>query len=236
MFATMTSTFFYPSLKKTGVFLLLFIAIFIFSTSQTQAQVSMSIAGRYQKFIGGEERFPFGKVEDFPPFAGAEFRLNIGLTYKTALTLEGSYMMGTKRGEFIYANMITTKNTAAELSANLRYYLFGAYNDRGGFYTYGGMSGGMYNINWQLKDYERLNGTEAFSEPQYFQDQQFWLLSVNAGMGAEVYTGSFYIFAEGGGSYRFKDYVSNVTTYTPHLHHYWKANLGVRIPFGGGPK
>ncbi|AFM03019.1 hypothetical protein Fleli_0552 [Bernardetia litoralis DSM 6794] len=236
MFATMTSNYLFIPSKKIGIFLMLFVALFLFSTSQAQAQVSMSIAGRYQKFIGGEDRFPFGKVEDFPPFAGAELRLNIGLSYKTALTLEGSYMMGTKRGEFTYANMITTKNIAAELSANLRYYLFGAYNDRGGFYTYGGMSGGMYNIDWTLNDYERQNGTVAFPEPEYFQDKQFWLLSVNAGLGAEVYTGSFYIFAEGGGSYRFKDYISNVTTYTPQLHHYWKANVGVRIPFGGGPQ
>lgn len=232
----MISTFFSIPLKKIVVFLLLFVAIFMFSTSQTQAQVSMSIAGRYQKFIGGEDRFPFGKVEDFPPFAGAELRLNIGLSYKTALTLEGSYMMGTKRGEFAYPHMISTKNSAAELSANLRYYLFGAYNDRGGFYTYGGMSGGMYMIDWTLKDYQPSKGLYPFPEPEYFQDQQFWLLSVNGGLGAEVYTGSFYIFAEGGGSYRFKDYVSNVTVFTPQLHHYWKANFGIRIPFGGGPK
>lgn len=236
MFATMTSTSFFIPFKRIGTFLVLLVALFIFSTSQTQAQVSMSIAGRYQKFIGGEDRFPFGKVEDFPGFVGAEARLNIGISYKTALTLEGSYMMGTKRGEFVYSNMITTKNMGAELNANLRYYLFGAYNDRGGFYTYGGMSGGMYNIDWTLKDYERLEGTQPFPEPEYFQDVQFWLLSVNAGLGAEVYTGSFYIFGEGGASYRFKDYVSNVTTYTPHLHHYWKANFGVRIPFGGGPQ
>ena len=236
MFPTMTLTSFFVPLRKLGTLLLFFITFFLFSISQTQAQVSMSIAGRYQKFIGGEDRFPFGRVENFPPFAGAELRLNIGLSYKTALTLEGSYMMGTKRGEFTYAYMITTKNTAAELSANLRHYLFGAYNDRGGFYTYGGISGGMYNIDWTLKDYEKAGGTEAFPEPEYFQDQQFWLLSVNAGMGAEVYTGSFYIFAEGGGSYRFKDYVSNVTTYTSPLHHYWKANFGVRIPFGSGPQ
>ena len=236
MFATMTSNSLFVPSKKIGTFLLLFVAFFVFSINQTQAQVSLSVAGRYQKFIGGEDRFPFGKVEDFPPFVGAELRLNIGLNYKTALSLEGSYMMGSKRGEFAYANMITTKNIAAELNANLRYYLFGAYNDRGGFYTYGGMSGGMYNIDWTLKDYERLGGAEAFPEPQYFQDVQFWLLSVNAGLGAEVYTGSFYIFAEGGGSYRFKDYVSNVTVSTPTLHHYWKANLGVRIPFGGGPQ
>ncbi|WP_375561864.1 hypothetical protein ACE193_04750 [Bernardetia sp. OM2101] len=236
MFATMTSNHLFTHAKKLGAFLMLLVSLLLFSMSQTQAQVSMSIAGRYQKFIGGEERFPFGKVEDFPPFAGLEARLNIGLNYKTALSLEGSYMMGTKRGEFAYANMITTKNIAVELSANLRYYLFGAYNDRGGFYTYGGMSGGMYNIDWTLKDYERLEGREAFPEPQYFQDVQFWLLSVNAGLGAEVYTGSFYIFAEGGGSYRFKDYVSNVTVNTPQLHHYWKANVGVRIPFGGGPQ
>jgi hypothetical protein len=235
MFATMTSNYSSNPSKKLGVFLLLFVAFFLFST-QTQAQVSMSIAGRYQKFIGGEDRFPFGKVEDFPPFVGAELRLNIGINYKTALTLEGSYMMGIKRGEFVYGDEITTKNTGAELSANLRYYLFGAYNDRGGFYTYGGMSGGMYNIDWTLKDNEWREGNYPFPEPEYFQDMQFWLLSVNAGLGAEVYTGSFYIFAEGGGSYRFKDYVSNVTTYTPQLHHYWKANLGVRIPFGGGPQ
>lgn len=236
MFATMTSNSLLLPTKKLGVFLLLFVASFLISISQTQAQVSVSVAGRYQKFIGGEERFPFGKVSDFPSFAGAELRLNIGLSYKTALSLEGSYMMGTKRGEFTYPNIITTKNIAAELNASLRYYLFGAYNDRGGFYTYGGMSGGMYNIDWTLKDYERTNGTQPFPEPEYFQDVQFWLLSLNAGLGAEVYTGSFYIFADGGGSYRFKDYVSNVTTYTPTLHHYWKANLGVRIPFGGGPK
>lgn len=222
--------------KKIGAFLLLFVAFFLFSTSQSEAQVSMSVAGRYQKFIGGEDRFPFGKVEDFPPFAGAELRLNIGLNYKTAFSLEGSYMMGTKRGEFTYSEMITTKSIAAELNASLRYYLFGAYNDRGGFYTYAGMSGGMYNIDWTLDDYERVKGMAPFPEPEYFQDMQFWLLSVNAGLGAEVYTGSFYIFAEGGGSYRFKDYVSNVTIYTPQLHHYWKANLGVRIPFGGGPQ
>lgn len=232
----MTSNYLSIPFKKLGIFLLLFVAFVLFPTSQTQAQVSLSIAGRYQKFIGGEERFPFGKVEDFPPFAGLDARLNIGLNYKTVLSLEGSYMMGTRRGEFTYPDMITTKNIAAELSANLRYYLFGAYNDRGGFYTYGGMSGGMYDIDWTLKDYERLNGTVAFSEPQYFQDVQFWLLSVNAGLGAEIYTGSFYIFAEGGASYRFKDYVSNITVHTPQLHHYWKANLGVRIPFGGGPQ
>lgn len=232
----MTSTSFFIPSKKIGTFLLLFVAFFLFATSQTQAQVSMSVAGRYQKFIGGEDRFPFGKVEDFPPFAGAELRLNIGLSYKAALSLEGSYMMGTKRGEFQYSSIITTKNTAAELNANLRYYLFGAYNDRGGFYTYGGMSGGMYNIDWTLDDYQKDYGRYPFPEPGYFQDMQFWLLSVNAGLGAEVYTGSFYIFADAGASYRFKDYVSNVTTYTPQLHHYWKANFGVRIPFGGGPQ
>jgi hypothetical protein len=236
MLATMTSTSFFIPFKKMGGFILLLVAVLFFSTNETQAQVSLSFAGRYQKFIGGEDRFPFGKVEDFPAFVGGEARLNIGLNYKTALTLEASYMMGAKRGEFTYAYMITTRNIAAELNANLRYYLFGAYNDRGGFYTYGGMSGGMYNIDWTLKDYARSNGATAFPEPEYFQDVQFWLLSVNAGLGAEVYTGSFYIFAEGGGSYRFKDYVSNVTTYTPQLHHYWKANFGVRIPFGGGPQ
>ncbi|WP_338791616.1 hypothetical protein V9L05_20720 [Bernardetia sp. Wsw4-3y2] len=237
MFAIMTSTPFSISLKKIGIFLMLFVAVLIFSTNQLQAQVSMSVAARYQKFIAGEEdRFPFGKVEDFPPFAGLEARLNIGISYKTALTLEGSYMLGTKRGEFVYSDIITSKSTGAELSANLRYYLFGAYNDRGGFYTYGGMSGGMYTIDWTLKDYEPNDGFRVFPEGNYFQDQQFWLLSLNAGIGAEVYTGSFYIFAEGGGSYRFKDYVSNVTAYTPHLHHFWRANFGVRIPFGGGPQ
>lgn len=237
MFAPMNLSFSFSSLffKRIGTFLLLLAAFSLFSISQTQAQVSMSIGGRYQKFIGGEDRFPFGKVEDFPPFVGAELRLNIGINYKTALSLEASYMMGAKRGEFYYSNAITTKNTAAELSANLRYYLFGAYNDRGGFYTYGGMSGGMYNIDWTLKEGQWRGGTYLFPEPEYFQDMQFWLLSVNGGLGAEVYTGSFYIFAEGGASYRFKDYVSNVTTYTPQLHHYWKANVGVRIPFGGGP-
>ncbi len=238
MFSTMIPNLSFIPFKKTGTlktgtFFMLFIAFLLFFASQTQAQVSMSVAGRYQKFIGGEDRYPFGKVEDFPPFVGGELRLNIGLSYKTALTLEGSYMMGIRRGKFAYPDAISTKNTAAELSANLRYYLFGAYNDRGGFYTYGGMSGGMYMIDWTLKDYKPSEGREAFSEPKYFQDKQFWLLSVNAGMGAEVYTGSFYIFAEGGASYRFKDYVSNVTTYTPHLHHYWRANFGVRIPFGG---
>ncbi|WP_291721979.1 hypothetical protein [Bernardetia sp.] len=222
--------------KKIGVFLLLFVATFLFSIQQTQAQTSMSIAGRYQKFIGGEERFPFGAPEDFPALYGAELRLNIGLSYKTVLTLEGAYMMSLQPGEFTYSNKITTKNTGAELNANLRYYLFGAYNDRGGFYTYGGLSGGMYNIDWSLKNYDEIGGYTPFPEPEYFQDMQFWLLSANAGIGAEVYTGSFYIFGEGGASYRFKDYVSNVTTYTPHLHHYWRANFGVRIPFGSGPQ
>ena len=236
MFATMTSNSSITPLKKTGTFLLLFVVLTLFSVSQTQAQVSMSIAARYQKFIGGEDRFPFGKVEDFPPFAGLEARLNIGLNYKTALSLEASYMMGTERGKFVYGNAITTKNIGAELSANLRYYLFGAYNDRGGFYTYGGASGGMYNIDWTLEDNQWRGGAYAFPEPEYFQDVQFWLLSLNAGIGAEVYTGSFYIFAEGGGSYRFKDYVSNITVRTPALHHFWKANVGVRIPFGGGPQ
>jgi hypothetical protein len=218
---------------RSGQLVLILSAAFFWGLYQSaEAQLSLSLSGRYQKFIGGEARFPYNEVADFPSMAGLEGRLEIGMSYKLAASIYGAAFLGTREGEFTYANYITTRNSGFEFGGDFRYYLLGAYNQRGGFYTKLGASGGLYRIDWRLKGAYR-DGEYLFPEPEYFQDVQFWLVSVNGGIGAEVFLGSFYLFGEGSYSYRIKDYVSDVTIYEPHVHHFWQANLGVRIPLGG---
>jgi hypothetical protein len=186
---------------------------------ESHAQVSLSFSGRYQKFIGGADRFPYRTVADFPSLAGLEARLEVGMSYKLAASIYGSYFLGTRKGEFEYPTYIYTRNSGYEFGGDFRYYLLGAYNQRGGLYAKLGASVGVYQIDWRLTGSFR-DGITLFPEPEYFQDTQFWLVSGNGGLGAEVYLGSFYLFGESSVSLRFKDYVSDVTVYEPHLHHF----------------
>ncbi len=211
---------------KHSIKFLMAILLILSAAQTTLAQGSLSLHGTYQEFYDFRPvgNFPYGDVSDYPRQLGGGVRYNIGLNFKTSMSIGANFVYHGSKA-FVY-NDAKAKNYMGYLDLQFNHYLAGAYNRRGGFYAFGGLTAGHYWIIWDK--FPR----EIPEQSNYFYNRKNLFVNASVGVGTEVYVSAFYLFADGSLNTNLNHFVDGTTIKELPMRQFWTAKAGIRIPFG----
>lgn len=205
--------------------LLLLISLFFLSVS-VQAQFSAGLNATYHVFYGSDSVFATENIGDFPEMYGGELRGTYGINYKMALK---AGLMYRTNGTNNYRYGMPATATDIGLDLKLHYYFLGDYNaSNGGVYGIAGVSGHLFNFNWDRERVETINASDLV----YFDDLSVLRVHGNLGLGMEAAIGPTYLFVEGQWAFLMNHFVNGTTIYSIPQRDFWSVSLGVRVPFG----
>ncbi|TAF33132.1 MAG: hypothetical protein EAZ57_06835 [Cytophagales bacterium] len=211
---------------KHSIKFLAAIMLILSAALTARAQGSLSLHGTYQEFynITPLSAFPYGEVSDYPRQLGGGLRYNIGLNFKTSMSIGANFVYhGSKAFHY---NDAKAKNYMGYLDLQFNHYLAGAYNRKGGFYAFGGLTAGQYWIVWDK--FPR----EIPEQGNYFYNRHALFVNASAGLGTEVYISNFYLFADGSINTNLNHYVDGTTIKEMPMRNFWTVKAGIRLPFG----